>query len=344
MSNNLSPFTNSYDWLSNINTLDFEDKSVLVIGAGYMGNHHAEALSKMKIRDVTIFSRSKERAIQTSNKFGFNPAFADIEKCLDSIGKVDLTIIATPVGSLLHLGQLAIEHGQDNVLIEKPGSVYYQHLLDLNKILTNQRVRIGYNRLVYTNLHKLKKSISDEGGITSCNFTFTEHIHTIDFEKEEKIIYERWGISNSLHVISIALDLIGMPKQYFFYQSGKFDWHPSGSVFVGSGLSEKNIPFSYNSDWGSSGRWGIEIMTNQNAYRLISLEELFVCHKETVKWEKVDFTTAYPEVKQGVAEEIAIMLDKNIEKEIPLVSLEKAALFNQVAEKVFGYSNSNNRN
>ena len=101
----------------------------------------------------------------------------------------------------------------------------------------------------------------------------------IDFEKDEPEVYQRWGISNSLHVISMVFDLIGLPKEITSKQSGKTSWHDSGSIFTGNGISENNIPFSYHADWESAGRWGIEIMTKEHAYRLMPLENLYVRKK-----------------------------------------------------------------
>jgi len=115
------------------------------------------------------------------------------------------------------------------------------------------------------------------------------------------------------------------------------DWHPSGSIFVGSGISNQNIPFSYHGDWTSSGRWGIEVMTRKNAYRLIPLEDLFVCKKGSVKWEKVHFQRSFPEAKPGLAEEIALMLSTDKSDPLDLPSLKNAAQLNKFAEKIFGY-------
>lgn len=340
MSNNITEPFNPYEWLTNIDSLNFQDKSILIIGSGEMARQYAQALSSMKFNDVTVISRNNDRLSEICNEFGFNQGPNNLEDGLTKIKKKDLIIIATSVDSLLPIAKLVLKNGQNNILIEKPGSLYYQELLELNEKLNSQKVRIGYNRLAYPNLHKLKQLVQDEGGITSCNFFFTELVHTIDFDKETEDIYTRWGISNSLHVISMAFHLIGLPKEYHFYQSGKLDWHPNGSIFVGSGLTDKNIPFSYHADWGSSGRWGIEVMTKENAYRLISLEELFVCHKGSFEWQPVPFKTAYPNVKQGVAEEVTLMLSKEAENKIPLVTLEKAALFNKIVEKIFGYDSN----
>ena len=44
----------AYEDLTKINLLDFSKKSVLIIGAGYIANQYAIALSNLKIKDVTI--------------------------------------------------------------------------------------------------------------------------------------------------------------------------------------------------------------------------------------------------------------------------------------------------
>jgi len=47
--------------------------------------------------------------------------------------------------------------------------------------------------------------------------------------------------------------------------------------------------------------------------------------------------TVYTDVKPGIAEEVAVMLDDTMEKKIGLISLEKATELNKLAEKIFGY-------
>ena len=332
----------SYEWLKNIRSLNFENKSILIIGGGNIAKKYVLALSKMKIKDVTVISKSKESAARLSDEFHIRSLAGGFEENLLNMKKVDLVIVATPIPLLIPATKLALECGQNNILVEKPGSLYYQELQSLAQKTNSQKIRIAYNRLVYPNFHKLKSLVKKEGGISSCKFTFTEQIHTIKFKNEYSEVYDRWGISNSLHVISMAIDLIGMPKEISAFRSGKLEWHKSGSIFVGSGITEINIPFSYHADWNSAGRWGIEVMTKENAYRLIPLEELYVYHKGSYEWEPVSFDIPFSDVKQGIAEEIALMLDNKTESEIGLVSLERAAQFNKLAEKIFGYDSNNN--
>lgn len=142
----------------------------------------------------------------------------------------------------------------------------------------------------------------------------------------------------------MAHDLIGLPKEMRTYRFGELDWHPSGNRFVGAGVTHENIPFSYHADWSSAGRWGIEVMTPENAYRLISLEQLYRCKRGTFNWDIIETISAFPEVKQGIAEEVAIMLAPELEETIPLVTPEKAAEYTELAEVILGYSQKSSTN
>jgi len=335
--NNITRNSNAFHFLTNIRSENFSHKSIAIIGAGTMATHYANTLSKMRIEDVTIISRDKYKINRLCARFNFKPLSGGYEKNMSSLEKKDLIIIATPIHLLIPATEMASINGQQNILIEKPASLYSRKLISLSKKIKSKKIRIAYNRLLYPNLYLLKKLIEKDGGITSCTFTFTEWISTINFKKDKSDAYTFWGIANTLHIISMVTELIGFPKKFSSFQHGRLDWHPSGSIFVGSGISKQGIPFSYHGDWTSSGRWGIEIMTAKNTYRLIPLEELFVCKKGSMKWEKIHFKRSYPDTKPGVAEEIALMLSNNKPKNLDLPSLRKAAQLNKFAEKIFGY-------
>ncbi|NOS62186.1 MAG: hypothetical protein HOO66_04010 [Nitrosarchaeum sp.] len=327
----------SYSELIKINSLDLQNKSVLIIGSGTIVNEYVIALVNLGIKDVTIIGNT-ENSIQKFKHFpNFKLIYGGYEINLPGIRKKDLTIIATPISSLTNAAKIAIENQQSRILIEKPGSVYKKDLKMLESIITNQKIRIGYNRLMYPSFHKLKSLAENDGGIISCKFDFTEWTHTIPFGRYKEEVYKRWGISNSLHVISMAFELIGMPEKISTYQNGKLEWHPSGSVFVGSGISENKIPFSYHANWNGGGRWGVEVVTQENIYRLIPLEKLYGLSKGSTEWKEIVVESAFPKVKEGIAEEIAVMLDDDFESKIGMISLQKAIKYNEIAEVIFGY-------
>jgi predicted dehydrogenase len=327
----------AYEDLTNLSLLDFSKKSILIIGAGYIAREYAIALSKLKISNVTILGKSKKNLEKFKEFSNFKIITGGYEKNLSKIKKKDLVIVATPIQELMNVTKKVIENEHGRILIEKPGSIFKNDLIELEQLIKKQKVRIGYNRLFYPSFHKLKLLSDNDGGITSCKFDFTEWLHTIGVEKLDDEICKRWGISNSLHVISMALELIGMPKEMNNFQSGNLEWHPTGSIFVGSGISQKKIPFSYHANWGGGGRWGIEVVTKSNIYRLTPLEKLFVSKKGSIEWKEVSLQPAFSNVKEGIAEEVATMLSDKLDKKIGMVTMKDAIKFNKIAEKIFGY-------
>lgn len=328
---------NFYNWLVNIDSLDFHDKSALIIGGSEISRQYAVGLKKLGIDEISIIAKRGEYISEFCNEHKIRLYKGGFENHISSIEQKDITIVAPPIPDTINATRMAIENNQKNILIEKPGSLYFNELESLSKSFPEIDIRVAYNRLAYPNFYKLKELVKNEGGITSCRFTFTERLGTMDFKKDKPEVYHRWGISNSLHVITMAFELIGMPEEIHCYQYGNLEWHPSGSIFVGSGISNEKIPFSYHADWGSGGRWGIEVNTKENSYQLIPLEDLFACKKDTGTWNHIDFKNSFPDVKQGITEEIAIMLDGNKEFRNFLPSLKKAANYNRLAEKIFGY-------
>jgi len=327
----------SYEYLTNLHKNQINRKSVLIIGSGFMAEQYSSTLYKLGITNVTIIGHSKNRVSKLCKKYEFTPLEGGFIKNLPEVDVKDLVIVATPTQLLVKATEYAIKSGQKNILIEKPGALYSNELKSLKKNITSQKIRLAYNRLCYPSFHKLIQLSKKEGGITSCNFTFTEWINKIKFHAYPKIVLSRWGISNSLHVISMVMKLIGMPKKINCLQKGTLPWHKSGAIFVGSGISKKNIPFSYHSDWYSSGRWGIEVMTKENSYRLMPLEQLFRCKKGSTAWEPIYLKKSFVTVKEGIAEEIFSMLDVKSKRFVDLVTLKEGSSYITLAEKIFGY-------
>ena len=338
MSNNIKKMDKIYNWLVNFENLNFSNKSSLIIGGSEISKQHILALTKLGVTDITVISDKGKNISTFCNEKKIKLLTGGFEKNLVNIEKKDLTIIATPIPKILSATEMAIKHDQTNILIEKPGSLFSKELEHASKSLSKFQIRVGFNRLVYPNFHKLKNLCEKEGGITSCRFTFTERVSKIDFKKKFLDVYKRWGISNSLHPISMAFELIGLPKKIQSQQYGSLKWHPTGSVFIGDGLSKREIPFSYHADWGSGGRWGIEVNTSENSYQLIPLEDLFVCKKNTSVWNQVKFKKSFSDIKQGIAEEIAIMLDDDKKYINLLPSLKKTSEYLKTAETIFGYN------
>jgi hypothetical protein len=108
--------------------------------------------------------------------------------------------------------------------------------------------------------------------------------------------------------------LIGEPKKINPQIGGKSKilWHPTGSIFIGSGISHNNIPFSYHSNWLSSGRWSIEILTKNHRLLLKPMEELKIQKKGAIEIQDVVIDNAMDiKFKPGIFNQVSNFLNAN---------------------------------
>lgn len=328
------------DYVTKIRLVDFSQYKVLVLGAGFMGAEYIKALNHLGIKDISAVCATKSTAERISSGYVVRAYDGGYEKyLLNKDADYDLVIVAVPTPSLVKALECCVKAGYTNILVEKPCSLFPAELLALSEKYPNPkfRIRVAYNRVNYESFHIAKELSDADGGIQSCIYHITEWSHTFDFDKESKETFKRWGIANTSHVLSMAHYLIGIPKEYNCGQSGSLSWHPSGSIFYGSGVSEHDIPFVYFGNWGSAGRWGVEIHTDRYAYRMVPLEKLYRCKKGTVAWEEVVLSNVFTGVKEGVAEQIIAMLLQEKDHYFNIPTLEESARLTSYAEQVFGY-------
>ncbi|MBC6110552.1 Gfo/Idh/MocA family protein [Pedobacter fastidiosus] len=270
-------------------------KSCWLIGAGYMAAEYIKVLKTSAV-DLHVIGRGEERAKLLAAEFNIKVTAGGITNQLKITDQLpNFAIVAVSVEELSSVLIQLIEIGVKNILIEKPGALTQTELNQLVELSKqhNVEVSIAYNRRFYAAINYLKEQVAADGGITSVNFEFTEWIHTIDVNKFPKPVLEKFLIANSTHVIDAVFHLIGRPKILNAQVSGnEVSWHPAGSIFVGSGISENDVLFSYSSNWGAPGRWAIEVLTNKRKYYLKPLERLAIQQKGSVLVEELaaDYT------------------------------------------------------
>lgn len=323
-----------------IKSTDFSSCSATVVGYGHMGKHYVKTLQALGVPQIRVCSRSAEPLRELKDSATVQTFSGGFQQFQAKPFSNELAIIAAPTADLIPAANHLRELGFRKFLIEKPISLWSSALTKFYETFVTKDLDVAcaYNRVAYPSLLEAEHLAKEEGGITSCTYTFTEFTSRIgprDYPEEE---LRRWGIANSLHVMSMAHRLIGMPTTWKGFQSGlSIEWHPSGGIFVGAGFSQKNIPFSYHADWSSTGRWSVEIHTRVASYRFCPLEKLFRKTSFNGDWQEVPIQSFAPDVKTGFAEQTAAILNENIRKEIPLLSLQETGALLQYGEAIFGY-------
>jgi hypothetical protein len=325
-----------------IEASDFSHASATVVGYGNMGREYVKALRALGVPRIRVCTRSVERLAELRGHHDIMTVAGGYRCLKGEPDKDELAIVAAPVADLIDATIHLVNCGYRRILIEKPVSLWADQIEKCAAELERAGVdaACAYNRLAYPSFQEVRARVREEGGITSCTYTFTEFIDRIGPEHFTADELRRWGIANSLHVISMAHGLIGLPETWSGQRSGALSWHPAGAVFVGSGISSQRIPFAYHADWGSAGRWSVEVHTRSASYRLCPLETLVWKSKPTHDWEPAPVTIWAPAIKAGFAEQVGTMLMEPSARMIAMPGLREVARLTAYAEQLFGYAES----
>lgn len=329
----------SEDLAGAIGLVDFSGCSATVIGFGNMGKQYVDALKVLGVTNIRVCARSKRGLHELEN-------IKDIEVIPSSFENLEIKprykevcIVATPIESLASCAIKLAHLGFDNLLIEKPVCIVSSEIQDLEHILTKLGASAfcAYNRLSYPSFHEVRFRALNDGGITSCHYNFTEWIKSDWVRVFSELELQRWGVANSIHVLTMAHGLIGRPDLWHGHRAGGLSWHPAGSVFVGSGISDQGVPFSYEADWGGTGRWSVEINTTVSSYLMCPLEQVFIRSSKGSDWSNLPIHSYDSEIKPGLVEQIAATLSPEVRKYVPLADLDQAAYITMFAESILGY-------
>jgi len=269
-----------------------ENKTILVIGSGYMAEEYLKVIRELG-HNAIVVGRGSDNIGKLKEKY---PAFqffsGGLENFLNTNSNYPKTAINTVNVEFLRITtEQLLNAGVNKILLEKPGDLTFSGLSRLTELSSykNAQLFIAHNRRFYSSVNELQKQTNLDGGILSAHFEFTEWIHTIDPIQYNKETLNKWVIANSSHVIDTVFHIIGNPKTINCHVNGQnvISWHPSGSIFIGSGISTKDIPFTYHTNWQAPGRWSIEILTCKRRFYLKPMESLQIQNIGSVSIESM---------------------------------------------------------
>jgi predicted dehydrogenase len=320
---------------------DLRGTSATIVGFGFMGRAYLKALDALGVPEIRVCSRSPERLAELKGRPEVEAIAGGFELLSCQPRPGELAILAVPILRLTEAARCLAGLGFRRMLIEKPVSLHSTEIeaLDLELAGRGIEAHCAYNRAAYPSFHEIAARAAREGGITSCTYGITEMIGADWAERFPDEVLERWGIANSLHVINLAHGLIGLPSEWQAYRSrsGCPPWHPAGSAFVGAGISERGIPFSYHADWGSTERWCVEVHTAESSYKLCPLETVQQRTASLGPWKEIPVRAFCADTKPGVLEQVAASLFPDRLENI-LWDLKRSVRLTAFGEQVFGYT------
>ncbi|MDO4189451.1 MAG: Gfo/Idh/MocA family oxidoreductase [Lachnospiraceae bacterium] len=286
---------------------------ILLVGTGYIAAEYVKVFKILGL-DYDIAGHTLNSVEKFNSTYNENAVPNGVNILLGGDYKYDYAIVAVSGNALYEVTAKLISAGIKNVLIEKPGTLTKNELINLigdaNK--KNTRVLIGYNRRFYPSVLTAEKIIAEDGGITSVNFEFTEWSHLIENDLHSVDIKQKWFLMNSSHVVDLVFYFAGMPEKIYALNAGALHWHDSSSRFAGCGVTKRGIMFSYNANWEAPGRWSVEILTNKHRLYLRPMEQLYIQERGSVLLNEI-FLEKEPkekECKEGLYKEVECFINK----------------------------------
>ncbi len=286
---------------------------VLIVGSGTIGLEYAKVLQALG-RSVMVIGRGKKSAEALTAHTGLPVITGGLEAWLDSLEGPPPAeaIVAVPIQNLNEAARRLIRAGVRRLLLEKPGGLTLDEMTALAEEAkaVEAEVYLAYNRRFYAATRKALDIISEDDGVRSLLFEFTEWSHKIVTLNYPPEVLDAWLLANSSHVIDMAFFLCGWPETLCAQVAGKLDWHPCGSAFSGSGTTTSGAVFSYHADWAAPGRWGVEVLTKKHRLIFRPMEQLQYQKIGSVAVEPVEIDYSLDEkFKPGFYLQVKAFLD-----------------------------------
>jgi len=125
-------------------TFKARPQSACIVGAGRMGEVHAQALTKLGIKLKAVVDTQAERAIEMARKFDGTQAYKDVTTMLTDC-RPELVVIATTTPSRFAIGIAAIEQGASYLMMEKPIATSVSNAQQLLELCEQQSVSLAIN-------------------------------------------------------------------------------------------------------------------------------------------------------------------------------------------------------
>lgn len=144
--------------------MDINNLKACVVGSGFIGPVHAEALRRIGVQVVAVVTRDEALAKKFQKDINAKYFFTDIKKCLEC-EEIDTVHLCTPNNLHYEHTKLSLQSGK-HVICEKPlamDSSESKELLEMSEKI-NKVTAVSYNLRYYPLVHQTEEMIRKNTG------------------------------------------------------------------------------------------------------------------------------------------------------------------------------------
>ncbi|SVC42099.1 uncharacterized protein METZ01_LOCUS294953, partial [marine metagenome] len=186
-----------------------------LIGASQMAQDYVKVLNALDV-PFEVIGRGVDSASNFFNSTGQKVQTGGVYQALKDLHVPETAIVAVGVEELAKTATVLIKSGTGRILLEKPGGLNFEQIQQLNDVAAKHgaKVWLAYNRRFYASTLKAEEMITEDGGVSSVQFEFTELSHSICDMDKAPGVKEHWFLGNSTHVVDLVFHLCGTPKDW----------------------------------------------------------------------------------------------------------------------------------
>ncbi len=201
---------------------DWKNLKLLLAGCGSIGKRHARILTKLGVKEISVFDPNTENANELTREL---PNLKIADSYETGLEMADAVFIMTPTRLHIPMAMQAIK-ADCHVFLEKPISLTMEGVSELANLANthNKKVMVGLCTRYHEGIRKAK-SILDSGRIgrlVSIRSLVGEHFPSVHPQYKTMYYAKYSGAFELMHDLDLALWFAGQPVEKVFSVYGSF--------------------------------------------------------------------------------------------------------------------------
>ncbi len=311
------------------------DRTVAIIGAGFMAEEHARAFAALPgVRIVGVHSRTRERAVALADKYG--AAVYDDVAALWQGTKADVVVVAVPELSARSVCEAAFTYPW-LCFLEKP--VGYDladaQAIEAAAIASNAHAYVAFNRRSFAATRMVTAALATDTSPRLITILDQQSMAEARAVNAPEAVVQTWMYANSIHLIDYFTHF-GRGAITDVTVTSPWVQDAPGTVLATIRYDSGDIG-QYQAVWNGPAPWVVTVGTAEARYELRPLEKLSIQPKGQRRSVEQPADPVDSDFKPGLivqAQQVLAALDG---QPVPLATIAQSTRSMRLVAAIYGF-------